>query len=229
MDHDPFAGKLGQWMLKCTSYWQSILRIGIPFTLAVHGIAYVEFRSEARNFGAKYPYFFPGEFIADVCIVLFVSAVFCWLTRRLAALEQSNELPLPWKGCWLHRSRAICVLAMAFWIYSLIATVLEMTGILHAKVDWLVILVSGPGIWFSIVFAKECNQRLERFVYYIWAVQMSIISARAVIPMSEAGMWLWFCEFMAATLSAIGIVLSGIILLRHFRKRVDGSDSREPT
>lgn len=92
MDNDPFAGRLGQYWLKCTSYWQSILRIGIPFTLAVHGIAYLEFRTEARNFGAKYPYFFPGEFIADVCIVLFVSAVFWWLTRRLVELKENNSV-----------------------------------------------------------------------------------------------------------------------------------------
>lgn len=227
MDNDPFAGKLGQWMLKCTSYWQSILRIGIPFTLAVHGIAYLEFRTEARNFGAKYPYFFPGEFIADVCIVLFVSAVFWWLTRRLVQLKENNQLPVPCRGCWLHRSRALCVLAMALWIYLLTSEILEMRGILHPKADWLVILISGPGIWVSVILAKECNQLLERLFYCILAVLMSIITARAVIPMSEAGMW--FCEFTNATLSAIGVVLSGAILLWHFRTRMDGSDSRDST
>jgi len=227
MDNDPFAGKLGQWMLKCTSYWQSVLRVGIPFTLAVHGIAYVEFRSEARNFGAKYPYFFPGEFIADVCIVLFVSAVFCWLTRKLSALEQSNQLPLPWRGCWLHRSRATCVLAMAFWTFPLTGAVLEITGTLHPKVDWLAVPVYGVGIWLLATLVTDCKRRLERLFYGIGIVQMSIVAAHTAIPMSAVVTR--FCEFADATLSAIEIVLSGTILLWHFRKRMDDSDSREPT
>lgn len=92
MDNDPFAGKFGQYWLKCASYWQSILRVGIPFILIVRGINYVEFRMAAQNSGAKYPYFFPGELIADVCIVLFVSAVFSWILRRLATPKKNNEL-----------------------------------------------------------------------------------------------------------------------------------------
>ena len=92
MDSDPFAGKLGQWMLRCTSYWQSILRVGIPLIFVVRGINYVQFRMAARKSGAKYPYSFPSELIVDVCIVLFVSAVFCWLARKLAALKQNNQL-----------------------------------------------------------------------------------------------------------------------------------------
>lgn len=61
MDSEPFAGKLGQYSLKCASLWQAILRVGIPFILIVRGINYVEFRMAARNSTAKYPYFFPGE------------------------------------------------------------------------------------------------------------------------------------------------------------------------
>lgn len=227
MDNDPFAGKLGQWMLKCTSYWQSILGVGIPFIVVVRGITYVQFQMATRKSGAKYPYFFPSELIVDVCIVLFVSAVFCWLTRRLAELKENNQLPVPFRRCWLHRSRATCVLAMALWIYLLTSEILEMKGVLHPKADWLVILISGPGIWVSVIFAKECNQRLERLVYCILAVQMSIISARAVIPTSEAGMW--FYEVTNATLCAVEIVLTGIILLRHFHTPMNGSDSREST
>jgi len=70
MDNDPFAGKFGQWILKCTSYWQSIFRVGIPAILVVRGIDYVQFRMAARKAGAKYPYPFPSEFIVDVCILL---------------------------------------------------------------------------------------------------------------------------------------------------------------
>lgn len=90
MDNDLFAGKLGQWMLKRRSYWQSILRIGIPFIFLIRGINYVQFRMATRKSGAKYPYPFPSEFIVDVCIVLFVSAVFWWLTRKLAMLKQRH-------------------------------------------------------------------------------------------------------------------------------------------
>ena len=79
-------------MLRCTSYWQSILRVGIPLIFVVRGINYVQFRMAARKSGAKYPYSFPSELIVDVCIVLFVSAVFCWLARKLAALKQNNQL-----------------------------------------------------------------------------------------------------------------------------------------
>jgi hypothetical protein len=227
MDNDPFAGKLGQWMLRCTSYWQSILRIGIPFIFVVRGINYVQFQMASRKSGAKYPYPFPSELIVDVCIVLFVSAVFCWLIRKLSALEQSNQLPLPWKGCWLHRSRAICVLAMAFWIFPLTEAVLEITGILHPKVDWLAVPLYGVGIWFFATLVTDCKRRLERLFYCIGIVQMSIVAAHAAIPMSAVVTR--FCEFADATLSAIEIVLSGTILLWHFRKRMDGSDSREPT
>lgn len=227
MDNDPFAGKLGQWWLKCTSYWQSILRIGIPVTLAVHGIAYLEFRTEARNFGAKYPYFFPGEFIADVCIVLFVSAVFCWMARKFAALKQKNQLNLPRIQCLLHSSRANCVFAIAFWTCTLTFAVLDITGILHPKVELSSILVYGVGIWFFADLAKDCKQRLERLIYCIGVVQMSILATHAVIPASIAVTR--FSQFADATLSAIEIVLSGAILLWHFRARMDGSDSREST
>lgn len=92
MDNDPFAGKLGHYWLKCTSYWQAVIRIGIPFTLMVRGINYVQFRMSVRSSGAKYPYPFPSEFIVDICVILFVSAVFWWLTRRLATLRKNNEL-----------------------------------------------------------------------------------------------------------------------------------------
>ena len=140
-----------------------------------------------------------------------------------------NSDTLPCRGCWLHRSRAICVLAMAFWMYSLTGAILEMTGTFHPKADWLVILCSGPGIWFAAIFARECNQRLERLIYCVLAVQMSIISARAVIPISEVALRLWFCESVNATLSAIEIVLTGTILLSHLRTRMEHSDSKEPT
>ena len=229
MDNDPFAGKLGQYWLKCTSYWQAIIRIGIPCTLLVHAIAYVEFRMAARHSGARYPYPFASEFIVDICIVLFVSAVSCWMARKFAALRQKNQLIFPRIQCLLHSSRAICVLAIAFWTYSLTGAVLEITGILHPKMDFdvAVLLIYGVGIWAFATFAKDCKRRLERLVYCIGIVQMSILATHAVFPASTAVTR--FSQFADATLSAIEIVLSGTILLWHFRTRMGAPDTREPT
>lgn len=225
MDSDPFAGRSGRWMLKCTSYWQSILRVGIPFILTVRGINYVEFRMAARHSGARYPYPFPSEFIIDICIALFVSAVFCWMMRKLAAFKRKDQLILPHIQCLLHSSRAICAVAIAFWASSLTLAVLDIMGILHPKVDLSFILVYGVGIWFFATLAKDCKQRLERLIYCIGVVQMSILATHAVIPASMAVTR--FSQFADAALSAIEIVLSGAILLWHFHTRIDGSDSRE--
>lgn len=125
MDNDPFAGRLGQYWLKCTSYWQAVLRVGIPLIVIVRGINYVEFRMAVRHSGARYPYFlsFWSEFIIDICIVLVVSAVFCWMVRKFAALKQKNQLVLPHIQCLLHSSRTNCVFAIAFWTFRLTFTV----------------------------------------------------------------------------------------------------------
>lgn len=229
MDNDPFAGKLGQYWLKCASYWQAILRIGIPLILIVRGINYVEFRMAVRHSGARSPYFlsFWSEFIIDISIALVVSAVFCWMVRKFAALRQKNQLVLPHIQCLLHSSRASCVFAIAFWTCTLTLAVLEITGIVHSKVDLSSILVYGVAIWLFATFAKDCKQRLERLIYCIGVVQMSILAIHAVIPASIAVTR--FSQFADATLSAIEIVLSGAILLWHFRTRMDGSDSREST
>jgi hypothetical protein len=56
---------------------------------------------------------------------------------------------------------------------------------------------------------------------------MSFLAALAAISMSTA--ITRFCEFVIATLSAIEIVLIATVLLWHFRTRIDGSDSKEPT
>jgi hypothetical protein len=135
----------------------------------------------------------------------------------------------PCRGCWLHRSIAMCVSAIAFWIYWLIVAALEMMGVFHPKADWLLVPAYGVVIWLFATFAAECKQRLERWFYCVGIAQEAILAACAAIPMLDVGRRLWFCEFMNATLSAIEIVLSGTILLWHFRTRMDGSHSKEPT
>lgn len=229
MTDDPFAGKLGQYWLKCANYWQAILRIGIPLILIVRGINYVEFRMAVRHSGARYPYFlsFWSEFIIDICIALVVSAVFCWMVRKFAALKQKNQLNLPRIQCLLHSSRAICVVAIAFWTFWLTFAVLDITGILHQKVDLWSIPAYGVVIWSFATLAKDCKQRLERLIYCIGIVQMSILATHAVIPASMAVTR--FSQFVDAALSAIEIVLSATILLWHFRTRTGASDTREPT
>ena len=90
MDDDAFSGKFGKWMLKCTHYWQCVLRFGLPFIVAVRGIAYLEFRVKAGGSGVRYPYPFPFEFVVDVCVMLFVSTLWWWVMRKLAALSSKS-------------------------------------------------------------------------------------------------------------------------------------------
>lgn len=90
MHDDVFAGRFGQWMLKCTRYWQCVLRVGLPFIVLVGAVTYLEFRAKAGRSGARYLYIFPFEFIVDVCIMLFIPAVFWWLARRLAASSSKS-------------------------------------------------------------------------------------------------------------------------------------------
>lgn len=140
-----------------------------------------------------------------------------------------NSNTSPCRGCWLHRSIAICVFAVAFWIYWLIVAALEMMGVVHPKADWLLVLVYGVVIWFFATCAIECRQHLERWFYCVGIAQEAILAACAAVPMLDVGRRLWSCEFIDATLSVIEIVLSLKILLWHLRTRMDGSDSKEPT
>ena len=138
--------------------------------------------------------------------------------------RNSDSFPCRW--CWLHRSKTVCAFAMALWIYSLIGAVFQMRGSLHPNPDWLLVPGCGIGIWFFANCVAECKQRSERLFYCIGIVEISIIAVRAVIPMSKAGM-LWSFGLAEATLSVIGVVLSGIILMWHFRVRTSAPTDPE--
>lgn len=122
---------------------------------------------------------------------------------------------LPSRGCWLHRSRAICVFVVAFWTYLLTASVLEIIGTLHPSAHRILLPLWGLGIWSFATCAAQCRQRVERLFYYVGIVQMSILAFHDVIPTSVVVTR--FSQFADAALSAIEIILTLAILLWHFR------------
>jgi len=137
----------------------------------------------------------------------------------------SKMLPLAME-CWLHRSQAICFIALAFWTYSLVSGVLSLVGVsvIHPRTDSFFILGYLIGIWLFATLGKSCKQPLERLFYSIGILDFIIRGACGVIPASGAGIWL--CQFPNIALSAIEIALSGAIVLWHFSMRTSRSDSQ---
>jgi hypothetical protein len=46
---------LDRLSLKCTNYWQSVLRFGLPVVILYRGTDYVGFHMTAGNVGLRYP------------------------------------------------------------------------------------------------------------------------------------------------------------------------------
>ena len=127
--------------------------------------------------------------------------------------------------CWLYRRRSIALFALAFWIYAFIHGVLRLSGAgaPHVVRGRLVALIYFVGIWLFGSLAKSCKRPLERSFYLIGLVPFVVLGACAVSPLSESGIWALL--LLNAVFSAIEIVLSGAIVLWHFRTRMDRSDS----
>jgi hypothetical protein len=77
------TGILDRWILHCTNYWQSVLRIGLPFIILYRGFSYAMFRIIAGNFAWSYPW--RRIVIPDVVYMFLVSTILWVLARQLAA------------------------------------------------------------------------------------------------------------------------------------------------
>lgn len=74
--------------VKCSSYWQSLLRFGLPFIILYRGIDYTVFRTITHKPGA-YPW--ETTVAMDVPLMFFVAAVWWGLMRQLAAWKRRSE------------------------------------------------------------------------------------------------------------------------------------------
>lgn len=128
------------------------------------------------------------------------------------------------RECWLHRSRAICAFALAFWTLVFLLSVGDLAGIsaIRPQMDRISIVAYTSGVWLFGQLADRCGQKLERLFYMVGAGDSLILCARAAISMP--GRVLWVGRFLNAALSATEIALSGAIILWHFRSR--GTNSR---
>lgn len=88
--HEPFTKKLAKGSLKCASFWQSVLRFGLPFIILYRAIDYVTFRAAAGRAGLRYPWRW-FEAIVDIGVVLFVSTLWWWFTREILAWRQRGQ------------------------------------------------------------------------------------------------------------------------------------------
>lgn len=74
--------------LKCSNYWQSVLRFGLPFIILYRGIDYAIFRTITQRLGA-YPW--RTTIAMDVLLMFFVSAVWWGLMRQLVAWRRKSQ------------------------------------------------------------------------------------------------------------------------------------------
>jgi hypothetical protein len=75
---------------KCASYWQSVLLVGLPFTILYRGTDYVIFRIITGNAASSlYPW--RAAIAMDVPVMLLVSAIWWCLMRQLAAWRHKYE------------------------------------------------------------------------------------------------------------------------------------------
>jgi len=86
---EPFTEKLARASLKCATFWQSVLRFGLPLVLLSRLEDYVGFRISAGRTGLSYPWGF--HVMLDLAVMFFVSALWWWLMRELIALKRKNE------------------------------------------------------------------------------------------------------------------------------------------
>lgn len=138
-----------------------------------------------------------------------------------------SKIPPLAAECWLHRSRTVCLLALAFWTFSLtkLALGMGMLNTLHPTEDRLAKLGYAMGIWLFAMLARNCKQLSERLFYCIGVLYFGVVGIRGVIPMSGASVWI--CSSLGEALSAIEIMISAMIIFWHFRVGTHGTVSQK--
>ncbi len=80
---------LEQLSLKYASYWQSVLRFGLPFTILYVVVNYAVFRAAIGNVGLPYPW--RSVAIPDVAYMFLASTVWWGLMRQIANWKRKNQ------------------------------------------------------------------------------------------------------------------------------------------
>ena len=89
MPPKPFTLSLQQISLKCTSFWKSVLRFGLPFVVLYRGIDYLIFRITTGEVGLRYPW--RAMVTINVLLMLLVSAIWWGLMRQVAAWNKDKR------------------------------------------------------------------------------------------------------------------------------------------
>src|SRR5437588_7504231 len=93
MMHKPHTLALEQIILMCSSYWQSVLRFGLPATVLYRGIDYAAFRIITGKPRLLYPSW-RAVAIMDISLMLLLSAIWWGLMRQIAASKRKNQGPI---------------------------------------------------------------------------------------------------------------------------------------
>jgi hypothetical protein len=88
---EPYTTKLAQssYCLKCASYWQSVLRFGLPWIILYRAIDYVSFRVISRG-GRALRYAWQVSLPIDLGTMLFVALLWWLLMREIAAWKRKS-------------------------------------------------------------------------------------------------------------------------------------------
>jgi hypothetical protein len=84
--HRPLT--LEQISIRCATYWQSVLRFGLPFIVLYRGIDYGIFRIITEKAGLVYPW--RAVATTDVPLMLLVSAIWWALMRQVASWKRKE-------------------------------------------------------------------------------------------------------------------------------------------
>jgi hypothetical protein len=129
------------------------------------------------------------------------------------------------KECFMHRSRAICLVAFALSAYLFINAVLRVEGPVSFPVHRTPLFLLGPvtGIWLLATLAQRCNRLRERVFYIVWIGYFVIVGVRAALPLSESAVRAF--DFLQVAIGVAGMALSGAITLWRFRRGMHQADS----
>lgn len=123
------------------------------------------------------------------------------------------------KECPLHSHRMVCLCATLVCSAALVLDV----SVSHDFVDYWGTYVSAACIFVFFDAARCCKRPMERSFYCVCIAYCVIFGIQSTIPMSGAASRT--CQLVRIALCAIGIALSGSILVWHFRHGSHGGNS----
>jgi uncharacterized membrane protein YjfL (UPF0719 family) len=115
------------------------------------------------------------------------------------------------RECPLYSSRGICLGAVVVCSAALVLDV----NVPRSFVDYWGTYVFAVSIFVFFYAARRCKRLMERLFYCVCLVYCLILGIESTIPMSGAAHRT--CQLLRIALCAVGIALSGSILIWHFR------------